>query len=86
MATPHAFSPRLAAMCPAIVSRFVVSDSGQDIVEYALLAAFLGVAGALVLNTMGVTIFNTYQSWIDPAVGAPSIWEPAAPLVSGGGS
>ena len=73
-------------MCPPIVRRFLVSDSGQDIVEYALLAAFIGVAGVLVLNTMGVTIFNTYQSWIDPSVGAPSIWEPGAPLTSGGGS
>jgi Flp pilus assembly pilin Flp len=86
MATPDAFRPRRAAVCPLIVSRFLVSDSGQDIVEYALLAAFIGVAGVLVLNTMGVTIFNTYQSWIDPSVGAPSIWDPAAPLTSGGGS
>jgi len=68
------------------VSRFLVSDGGQDIVEYALLAAFIGVAGALVLNTMGITIFTTYQSWIDPSVGAPSIWEPAAPLTSAGGA
>ena len=52
-------------------------------VEYAFLAAFVGVAGVLVLNTMGVTIFNTYSSWIDPAVGAPSLWDPAPPLVSG---
>lgn len=58
-------------------------ELGQDLIEYALLAAFIGVAGAAVLQTMNVTIFNTYSTWIDPTVGTPSLWEPAAPLGSG---
>ena len=58
-------------------------ELGQDLIEYALLAAFIGVAGLYVLQTMNGTIFNTYASWIDPTIGAPSLWEPAAPLGSG---
>jgi len=63
-----------------------VSDTGQDMVEYALLAAFVGVAGLLALTTMGSTIQTTYLTWISPGAGAPSIWDPAPPLASGGGS
>ena len=74
----------LSGRCLAALRWLLVADSGQDVVEYAFLAAFIGIAGILVLNTMGVTIFDTYSSWVDPAVGAPSIWEPGAP--SGGGS
>ena len=57
-------------------------ESGQDLVEYALAASFIGVAGYLVVTSLGVDIFNTYQSWLDPVAGVPSIWEPQAP--SGG--
>jgi Flp pilus assembly pilin Flp len=71
---------------PGLFRRLLWHEDGQDLVEYALLAAFVGVVGAFVLQSMGVTIFNTYTSWIDPAVGAPSLWEPAIPLVSSGGS
>ena len=62
--------------------RLVADDSGQDLVEYALMASFIGVAGYLILMGLGVDIFNTYESWIDPNVGVPSVWEPPAP--SGG--
>ena len=61
-------------------------EHGQDVIEYAMLAAFIGVAGILVLRSMNATILDTYLSWIDPTTGAPSLWEPAPPINSGGGS
>jgi Flp pilus assembly pilin Flp len=62
--------------------RLIADESGQDLVEYALMAAFIGVAGYLVLMALGVDIFNAYQSWLDPNVGVPSLWEPSAPSAS----
>ena len=52
--------------------------------EYGLMACFIGIAGYLVLMHLGIDIFNTYDAWLDPDTGVPSIWEPPEP--SGGGS
>ena len=60
----------------AIYTRFVRDDAGQDIVEYALLAALFGVVGWLVLNGITTTIGSTYTSWTNPSTGVPSLWDP----------
>ena len=70
------------AKLPRLLRRFAEDDLGQDVVEYALLASFIGIAGYLVLMALGVDILNTYQAWLDPATGTPSLWDPPAP--SGG--
>ena len=57
-------------------------EAGQDLVEYALLTAFLAFAGYIVLVALGVDIFNTYTSWVNPTTGTPSLWEPPAPVGS----
>ena len=64
--------------------RLVAEESAQDLVEYALMASFVGIAGYLVLMGLGVDIFNTYDAWLDPGTGVPSLWDPPEP--SGGGS
>jgi len=64
--------------------RFIRDDEAQDVVEYGLIAAFVGVAGYVALGEIGVAVFNTYSSWVDPAAGVPSLWDPAEP--AGGGS
>jgi Flp pilus assembly pilin Flp len=71
---PAGFSPALR--------RLAADESGQDLVEYALITSFIGVAGYLILLGLGVDIFNTYDSWLDPGTGVPSLWDPPAP--SGG--
>jgi Flp pilus assembly pilin Flp len=63
----------------SLLSRFVEKESGQDLVEYGLLAAFIGVAGYTILLALGVDIFNTYQAWLDPGTGTPSLWESPPP-------
>jgi Flp pilus assembly pilin Flp len=67
-----------------IVTSFVRNESGQDLVEYALLAAFVGISGWVALSTIAPTVGAVYSSWLDPTTGAPSLWEPPAP--AGGGS
>ena len=38
-------------------------DCGQDIIEYALLAAFIGVVGIAAWQSIGVGIGNAYSGW-----------------------
>ena len=59
-------------------------DGGQDVVEYALLAAFVGVAGWLVLSGIDDTVGAAYLAWLNPNTGVPSLWAPPEP--GGGGS
>ena len=66
-----------------LLARFVHGAAAQDLVEYALLAAFIGVAGYIVLGALSGDISLTYDSWRGAT---PSLWEPADPATSGGGS
>lgn len=75
---------RLASWCPRAVAGFAADDQGQDVVEYALLAAFIGIAGYVALGAISGTVAAVYASWVDPAAGVPSLWDPPAP--AGGGS
>jgi Flp pilus assembly pilin Flp len=78
------YANRAAALLRArLGARLRREEAGQDLIEYAMLAAFIGIAGMLVLRTMNDTIFTAYSNWIDPTIGAPSLWEPSPPLGSG---
>lgn len=59
-----------------LLGRVLVEDDAQDLVEYALLAAFVGTAGMLALNAIGPAVASTYNSWLDPTTGTPSLWAP----------
>lgn len=57
----------------ALLIRFMKDDSGQDLIEYALLAAFvaLGSVGALiVLGPAILGLFNTIVASLSQASGA----------------
>lgn len=41
---------------------FVLDDSGQDIVEYALLTAIIGIAAILIWNALTDTVFDVYTA------------------------
>jgi Flp pilus assembly pilin Flp len=48
-----------------LVARFVREEEGQDVIEYALLAAFLVVVVATIISTVGldlVTIYNNVKT------------------------
>jgi len=45
-----------------LISRFVREDEGQDLVEYALLIAFIALACIVGLQQLGTAINQTYNS------------------------
>jgi len=42
------------------VTRFVREDEGQDLIEYALLAAFISLAAVLAIQNLGTAVNNVY--------------------------
>ena len=65
----------------SIVRRLLADDAGQDLVEYALLTAAIGLAGAAIFPVLLSSIATAYTNW---GGNVNSIWVPPAP--SGGGS
>lgn len=47
----------------SVMERLIVDESGQDIVEYALLGALIGTVGILVWQSIGTGITNAYVGW-----------------------
>jgi Flp pilus assembly pilin Flp len=62
---------------PEWFRRFLLDESGQDLVEYALLAAVIGLAGSLVLPGIGPRMGNLFQTWGGQVYNA---WEPGTPV------
>jgi pilus assembly protein Flp/PilA len=54
------------------IGRFVREDEGQDLVEYALLIAFIALACIIGLQQLGTAINNTYNSISASLTGALS--------------
>ena len=55
-----------------LFTRFVREDDGQDVVEYALLAAFISIVAATLINGIGLdlkSIFTNVKTQTDNAVG-----------------
>jgi pilus assembly protein Flp/PilA len=44
------------------IARFVREDEGQDLVEYALLIAFVSLAAIVGMQALGTAINNKYKS------------------------
>jgi len=64
-----------------LITRFVLEARGQDVIEYALLSALIGVVGIIAWQNIGVGIYNAYNGWDS---GVQSLWVPLDP--GGGGS
>jgi Flp pilus assembly pilin Flp len=45
------------------MTRLVCDESGQDVMEYALLSAGIALVGIVIWNSIGVGIFNAYSGW-----------------------
>ena len=46
----------------ALIQRFVREEEGQDIIEYALLAAFVSVVAIVVVKAIGALVTTNYQA------------------------
>ena len=53
-----------------LITRFVREDEGQDLVEYALLIAFIALACIVGLQNLGTAINQTYNSISSSLTGA----------------
>jgi Flp pilus assembly pilin Flp len=68
---------------PRLIARLFRDDAGQDIIEYALLSALVGVVGILIWQNIGVGIRDAYTGW-DTGVQTLSTCTPD-PVAFGGG-
>jgi len=46
-----------------LVQRWWSDESGQDLIEYALLTAFVGLAGLVGINLLGGALNSSYTTW-----------------------
>jgi len=46
-----------------LVRRLCFDESGQDLIEYALLTSFIGLVGFVGINALGSALNTTYSSW-----------------------
>jgi Flp pilus assembly pilin Flp len=59
-----------------VVRRFLAEDNGQDLVEYALLTTFIGVAAVAAWNAMEIAIGTAYTGLNDKVY---DLWEAPGP-------
>ncbi len=62
----------MASRILGTIRAFARDERGQDLVEYALLSGFIGVAGVVTMNQLGITMGTVYAGWT-AAVNA--LWE-----------
>jgi Flp pilus assembly pilin Flp len=43
--------------------KFIHDDGGQDLIEYALLSAFIGVCAVVAWTNIPIAIANAYLTW-----------------------
>ena len=46
-----------------LFARLIADEGGQDLIEYALLAGFLGFAAVVGVGVLGTAMNTTYTSW-----------------------
>lgn len=61
-----------------LMTRLLREECGQDMVEYALLAAFIGTVGILAWQSIGVGIGAAYLGWDTGVQGLSSPPDPGA--------
>jgi Flp pilus assembly pilin Flp len=69
----------MGARITTFVQRFVRDERGQDLLEYALLSVFIGLAGLAALNGIGVSI-NTWYGTSNTSVNG--LWNSPTPTGS----
>ena len=61
------------------MARLLTDESGQDLIEYALLSTFIGLCAVVTMELLGNTMNTVYQSW-DGAV--QDVWEVPPPATT----
>jgi Flp pilus assembly pilin Flp len=45
-----------------LITRFIREDAGQDVIEYALLAAFVSIIAATIIKSIGPDLQNIFTA------------------------
>ena len=61
---------------PMLLRRLIRDDRGQDVIEYALLTATIGLVGSAAWALMADNIETVYTGW---DTGVNDLWEPPDP-------
>jgi Flp pilus assembly pilin Flp len=59
-----------------LIRRWVHERSGDDLIEYVLLASFVGLTGVLGFQLLSTNMNSVYSSW---DTGVQSVWQPPPP-------
>ena len=67
-----------STMCASwrVLQPFVADDRGQDLIEYALLASIIGIAGVLTIPSITAKMGTNFSNW---GVNVQAIWIPNDP-------
>jgi Flp pilus assembly pilin Flp len=60
----------------SLLTVFLVDETGQDLVEYALLTSAIGFAGAVAFSLLASSINTVYSGWDG---GVNGLWEVPTP-------
>jgi Flp pilus assembly pilin Flp len=57
----------------SLLTRLIVEEDGQDLIEYALLTTAVGMAAIVAFNAWSGAINTTYSSW---NTSVNNLWDP----------
>ena len=60
-----------------LLAQLLLEETGQDVVEYVLLAGFIGVVGIALWGGITSGIDSAYQNWDS---GTQNLWDPPDPV------
>jgi len=60
----------------ACFARLLVQDAGQDLIEYGLLCAFVGLSSLAAFDLISGAISDSYAGW---DTGINALWQPPNP-------
>ena len=81
---PPAVGFTMYARSSDLLKQLVADESGQDIVEYALLGAIVGIAAILIWQQLATTVGEVYSGVVDPNAGVQAV-SACTPDPGGGG-
>ena len=67
---------RIGEQFARAVAAVIADDSGQDLIEYALLTAIIGISGVLIFSTLSTTMGTVYTNW---NTAGQTAWQPCDP-------
>jgi Flp pilus assembly pilin Flp len=60
-----------------LLTRLITEDSGQDIIEYAILSALISTVGVFTWHNIGTGVNTAYGNW---NTGVQDLWVPEQPI------